>query len=151
MRTQKKDLRISVSPLIPIGSGGGIRTRAEAFEGTDQILRKYLKVDLLIVDDMGLRQLQRRSGEYLFEVIMRRYENRATIMTSNRPIEEWGKLIGDVPAATATLAPDKGKQVYKTRQNPTGDWLVLKRPSVAGFEPPRDTSDALSGSGAPPR
>ena len=34
---------------------------------------------------------------------MRRYENRSTIMTTNRPIEEWGKLIGDVPSATAIL------------------------------------------------
>jgi len=75
----------------------------EAFEGADQILRKYLRADLVIIDDMGLKQLPKRSGEYLFEVIMRRYENRATIMTSNRPIEEWGKLIGDVPSATAIL------------------------------------------------
>ena len=52
---------------------------------------------------MGLKQLVRKSGEYLFEIIMRRYENRATIMTSNRLIEEWGKLVGDVPAATAIL------------------------------------------------
>ena len=34
---------------------------------------------------------------------MRRYENKSTIMTSNRPLEDWGKLIGDVPAATAIL------------------------------------------------
>jgi hypothetical protein len=34
---------------------------------------------------------------------MRRYERRSTIMTSNRPLEEWGKLIGDVPEATAIL------------------------------------------------
>ena len=52
---------------------------------------------------MGIKKLPSQSGEYLFEVIMRRHENRATIMTSNRPIEEWGKLIGDVPAATAIL------------------------------------------------
>jgi DNA replication protein DnaC len=57
----------------------------------------------LILDDMGLKVLPTRSGEYLFEVIMRRYENRSTIMTSNRPIEEWGKLIGDVPSASAIL------------------------------------------------
>ncbi len=69
----------------------------------DRALRKYLKPDLLIIDDMGLKHLQPRAGEYLFEVIMRRYENRSTIMTSNRPIEEWGKLIGDVPSATAIL------------------------------------------------
>ena len=34
---------------------------------------------------------------------MRRYELRSTIMTSNRPLEEWGKLVGDVPTATAIL------------------------------------------------
>jgi len=75
----------------------------EALNGEDQTMRKYLKPDLLIIDDMGLKVLPARSGEYLFEVIMRRYENRSTIMTSNRPIEEWGKLIGDVPSATAIL------------------------------------------------
>ena len=37
------------------------------------------------------------------EIIMRRYENRSTLMTSNRPIEEWGKLLSDVPAASAIL------------------------------------------------
>ena len=56
-----------------------------------------------LVDDMGLKQLPKRSGEYLFEIIMRRYENRSTLMTSNRPLEDWGKLIGDVPSATAIL------------------------------------------------
>lgn len=35
---------------------------------------------------------------------MRRHELRSTVMTSNRPFEEWGKLIGDVPTATAILA-----------------------------------------------
>jgi DNA replication protein DnaC len=66
-------------------------------------LSRYLKPDLLIIDDMGIKQLPAQSGEYLFEIIMRRYENRSTMMTSNRPIEEWGKLVGDVPAATAIL------------------------------------------------
>jgi len=75
----------------------------EAFAGQDNVLGRYLKPDLLIVDDMGIKQLPRRSGEYLFEIIMRRYETRSTIMTSNRPLEDWGKLIGDVPSATAIL------------------------------------------------
>jgi hypothetical protein len=52
---------------------------------------------------MGMKHLPKRSGEYLFEVIMRRYETRSTMMTSNRPLEDWGKLIGDVPSATAIL------------------------------------------------
>ena len=75
----------------------------EAFAGADKILDKYLKPDLLIIDDMGIKQLPKRSGEHFFEVIMRRYETRSTIMTSNRPLEDWGKLIGDVPSATAIL------------------------------------------------
>jgi DNA replication protein DnaC len=75
----------------------------EAMVQTDRTLAKYLKPDLLIIDDMGMKQLPKRSGEYLFEIIMRRYEVRSTIMTSNRPIEEWGKLLCDVPAATAIL------------------------------------------------
>jgi DNA replication protein DnaC len=75
----------------------------EAFNQQDRTLRKYLKPDLLIVDDMGLKALPKHSGEYLLEVVMRRYENRSTIMTSNRPLEEWGKLLNDVPTAGAIL------------------------------------------------
>jgi len=75
----------------------------DAFGGDERVLAKYLKPDLLIVDDMGMKQLPKRSGEYLFEIIMRRYETRSTMMTSNRPLEDWGKLIGDVPSATAIL------------------------------------------------
>ncbi len=75
----------------------------EAFNQQDKTLRKYLKPDLLIIDDMGLKALPKHSGEYLLEIVMRRYENRSTIMTSNRPLEEWGKLLGDVPAAGAIL------------------------------------------------
>ena len=75
----------------------------EVFEGHDKVMAKYLKPDLLILDDMGMKQLPKRSGEYLFEIIMRRHELKSTIMTSNRPLEDWGKLIGDVPTATAIL------------------------------------------------
>ena len=75
----------------------------EAFNQQDKVLRRYLKPDLVIIDDMGLKQLPKHSGEYLLEVIMRRYENRSTIMTSNRPLEDWGKLLSDVPTAGAIL------------------------------------------------
>lgn len=75
----------------------------EAFEGHDRVMAKYLQPDLLILDDMGMKQLPKRSGEYLFEIIMRRHQLKSTMMTSNRPLEDWGKLVGDVPAATAIL------------------------------------------------
>lgn len=103
--------------------------RDEALGGEERILIKYLKPDLLILDDMGLKQLPKRSGEYFFEIIMRRYENRSTMMTSNRPIEDWGKLIGDVAAAGAILdrflhhahiIPITGKS-YRLRNNPRAE------------------------------
>jgi len=68
-----------------------------------RLMTRYLKCELLIIDDMGIKQLPAKSGEYLFEIIMRRHQTRSTIMTSNRPLEEWGKLLGDVPAASAIL------------------------------------------------
>jgi DNA replication protein DnaC len=76
---------------------------AENFGDSLKTMNRYLKPDLLIIDDMGIKKLPKQSGEHLFEIIMRRYELRTTIMTSNRPLDEWGKLIGDVPTATAIL------------------------------------------------
>ena len=75
----------------------------EALSAEDRVLATYLKPELLIIDDMGMKQLPKRSGEYLFEIVMRRYETRSTMMTSNRPLEDRGKLLGDVPTATAIL------------------------------------------------
>jgi DNA replication protein DnaC len=75
----------------------------EAMDQEAKVLSRYLKPDLLIIDDMGMKQLPKRSGEYLFEIIMRRHEVRSTMMTSNRPLEDWGKLVGDVPSAGAIL------------------------------------------------
>lgn len=75
----------------------------EALQGDSRILQTYLKTDLLIVDDMGMKELPRKSGEYLMEVVMRRHGLKSTIMTSNRPIEDWGKLLGDNASATAIL------------------------------------------------
>jgi len=66
-------------------------------------MARYLKPDLLIIDDFGMKQLPKRSGEFLFEIVMRRYETRSTMMTTNRPLEDWGKLLGDVATATAIL------------------------------------------------
>jgi DNA replication protein DnaC len=81
----------------------GELNQAEALNENEKVMRRYLRPDLLIIDDMGLKKLPKQSGEYLFEIIMRRYELRSTIMTSNRPLDEWGKLVGDVPTATAIL------------------------------------------------
>ncbi len=69
----------------------------------NRLLARYLKPELLVIDDMGLKELPAKSGEILLEIILRRHETRSTLMTSNRPVEDWGKLLGDVPAAGAIL------------------------------------------------
>jgi len=69
----------------------------------NRLLARYLKPELLIIDDMGLKDLPAKSGEILLEIILRRHETRSTLMTSNRPVEDWGKLLGDVPTASAIL------------------------------------------------
>jgi DNA replication protein DnaC len=58
---------------------------------------------LLIVDDLGMRKLPHTAAEDLLELIMRRYERASTLLTSNRPVDDWGKLLGDTAAVTALL------------------------------------------------
>lgn len=60
-------------------------------------------VPLLIIDDLGMRKLPSTAAEDLLEIVMRRYERASTLMTSNRPVEDWGKLLGDSAAVSAML------------------------------------------------
>src|SRR5712672_496004 len=60
-------------------------------------------VPLLIIDDLGMRKLGPTAGEELLEIVMRRYERTSTLLTSNRPVEDWGKRLGDSAAITAML------------------------------------------------
>jgi len=111
-----------------------------------KVMTRYLKCDLLIIDDMGIKQLPPKSGEYLFEIVMRRYEVKATMMTSNRPLEEWGqahrrrtrlhrildhflhhdnviKIAEEAIGEEIKLAPNNPK----THEKPTLRWRTLRR------------------------
>jgi len=70
-------------------------------------LRKYratLKAaDLLVIDDLFLRKLPPNAGDELADIIMSRYEKSSTLITSNREIDDWGKLLGDVVIVTPLL------------------------------------------------
>jgi DNA replication protein DnaC len=63
----------------------------------------FSTVPLLIIDDLGMRKLPATAAEDLLEIVMRRYERASTLLTSNRPIDDWGKLLGDTAAVTAML------------------------------------------------
>ena len=66
-------------------------------------LAELTAVPLLIIDDLGMRKLPHTGAEDLLELIMRRYERASTLLTSNRPVDDWGKLLGDTAAVTALL------------------------------------------------
>ena len=68
-----------------------------------EFMESLTTVPLLIIDDFGMRKLPLTAAEDLLEIIMRRYERASTLLTSNRPVEDWGKLLGDVAAVTAML------------------------------------------------
>jgi DNA replication protein DnaC len=60
-------------------------------------LRAQLKsTQLLVIDDLFLRKLPVGAGDELADVLMSRYEKASTIITSNRPLDDWAKLLGDV-------------------------------------------------------
>jgi DNA replication protein DnaC len=68
-----------------------------------QYVEAISTVPLLILDDFGMRKLPQTAAEDLLEIIMRRYERASTLLTSNRPVEDWGKLLGDAAAVGAML------------------------------------------------
>lgn len=68
-----------------------------------QQMEVFTTVPLLIVDDFGMRKLPVTAAEDLLEIVMRRYERTSTVVTSNRPVDDWGKLLGDTAAVTAML------------------------------------------------
>jgi DNA replication protein DnaC len=73
----------------------------------DRARKQYMEtistVALLIIDDFGMRKLPPTAGEDLLEIVMRRYERASTLLTSNRPVEDWGKLLGDTAAVGSML------------------------------------------------
>lgn len=99
-------------------------------EGTrKEYMEMVATVPLLIIDDFGMRKLPHTAAEDLLEIIMRRYERFSTLLTSNRPVEDWGKLLGDVAAVSAML--DRllhhghvlkcGPRSWRTKIAPKGD------------------------------
>jgi len=68
-----------------------------------QYMESIALAPLLIIDDFGMRKLPHTAAEDLLEIVMRRYERASTLLTSNRPVEDWGKLLGDNAAVSSML------------------------------------------------
>jgi len=69
----------------------------------DELLASLLKVDLLILDEFGYLPLKEELGPFLYELIAGRYEEKSTIITSNKSLNEWGKTLRDNSLAQALI------------------------------------------------
>jgi DNA replication protein DnaC len=76
---------------------------AEANGQRRDLVEQLTRVDLLVLEDFGMRKLGPNAAEDLLEVFVRRHEKASTLITTNRPTEDWGAFLGDVPATTAIL------------------------------------------------
>lgn len=105
-------------------------------------LGRWLKPDLLIIDDFGIKTLPPKAGECLLEIVLRRHETRSTVMTSNRPIEEWGKLLHDVPAATAIIDRflHRAEVIQITGRSFRLKDAALRRSQASGSTPPPESA-----------
>jgi len=76
---------------------------ADATGTRRELVRQLTQVDLLVLEDFGMKKLGATAAEDLLEVFVRRHETASTLITTNRPTQDWGIFLGDVPAATAIL------------------------------------------------
>jgi DNA replication protein DnaC len=76
---------------------------AEATGTRRDLVQHLTRVDLLVLEDFGMKKLGASAAEDLLEVFVRRHEAASTLITTNRPTQDWGVFLGDVPAATAIL------------------------------------------------
>ncbi|MFY7948499.1 MAG: IS21-like element helper ATPase IstB [Gemmatimonas sp.] len=77
--------------------------QADATSTRRELVRQLTQVDLLVLEDFGMKKLGATAAEDLLEVFVRRHETASTLITTNRPTQDWGLFLGDVPAATAIL------------------------------------------------
>jgi DNA replication protein DnaC len=77
--------------------------QADATGTRRELVRQLTQVDLLVLEDFGMKKLGATAAEDLLEVFVRRHETASTLITTNRPTQDWGIFLGDVPAATAIL------------------------------------------------
>ena len=81
----------------------GVFAEATAVNQRRALVQALQRVDLLVIEDFGMKRLGPLAAEDLLELFVRRHETGSTLMTTNRPTEDWGTFLGDIPAATAIL------------------------------------------------
>ena len=78
-------------------------SEAAALGTRRELIHKLTRVGLVVIEDLGMRRLPPTAAEDLLEILTRRYEVGATVISSNRPLDDWGEILGDTAAAGAML------------------------------------------------
>lgn len=76
-------------------SAGHMLNDLAAQEGDSALKRRlshYARPQLLVIDEVGYLSYSNRHADLLFEIVSRRYEERSTLVTTNRPFAEWGEV-----------------------------------------------------------
>jgi DNA replication protein DnaC len=108
---------------------------AEAAGERRDLVQQLTQVDLLAIEDFGMRKLGPSAAEDLLEIFIRRHEQASTLITTNRPTEDWGQFLGDVPATTAIL--DRFLQHAEILRMPGKSYRLRQRAGqAAGAEKP---------------
>jgi DNA replication protein DnaC len=66
-------------------------------------MRFYAGPTLLIIDELGYLPLPGEAASALFQVVSQRYLKTSIIITTNRPVNAWGEILGDTTVAAAML------------------------------------------------
>ncbi|QSS99774.1 ATP-binding protein [Pontibacillus sp. ALD_SL1] len=97
-----------------------------------RIIKRYCRPDILVVDEIGYFGFDELSSHTFFQIISKRYETGAMILTSNKSYVEWGKIFGDEVLATAIL--DRIVH-HSSTFNIRGDSYRLREKKKAGIQP----------------
>ena len=74
--------------------------RQESLPAVERRLRKYTSANLLICDELGYQPIDARAVDLLYQIINRRHEEAATVITTNLPFKDWANVF---PGATCLV------------------------------------------------
>jgi DNA replication protein DnaC len=80
-----------------------LMTLAQISDTKRSLIKELVQTPILIIDEFGMKSIPTSLSEDLMEIFHRRYGKTSTMICTNRPVEDWGKILGDVPAASAIL------------------------------------------------
>jgi DNA replication protein DnaC len=76
---------------------------ADTARSRKEYLATLIKVNLLIIDELGMKKMPQNTADDLLEVIHRRHLNCSTIIATNRIVSDWAAILGDTAATAAIL------------------------------------------------